>query len=104
MDLSLGCREEVGTTWLYHLRDGSTLEKKEWIELVEQHVRESKHESILKGIEDTIRLWNKKETVYEVALQVYASKYCTKIEHINKPQKVEFKVVKDNMGYDQLSL
>lgn len=103
MDLRLGCREQLDGKWIYYLRDGSSLTKQEWIKLVEQQIKKQGHEDIFENIEKTVRLWNEGETVHEVALQVYASKYCSDVERITSTNSVELKIVKDNMGCDQLS-
>ena len=99
MDLRLGCREKS----IYYLRNGQALDRQQWISLVEEQIKKQGHEDIVSGIEKTVELWNKKDTAHEVALQVYASKYCSNVEHVEIQNTVKLRIVKDNMGYDQLS-
>lgn len=98
MDLRLGCREKS----VYHLRDGQALDRQQWISLVEEQIKKHGHEGIVADIEKTVKLWNKNDTAHEVALQVYVSKYCSNVE-VNVHKSMGLKIVKDNMGYDQLS-
>ncbi len=102
MNFTVGCKEKHGEDWIYHLRDGTALSQEEWVQVIRQHIVEHQHENELEKIKNTVQLWSKHDTVDEVALQVYASKYCTNIEYMSKP-KQNFKVVEDEMGYDQLS-
>lgn len=103
MDLRLGCREKINHEFIYHLRDGQALKKQEWIELVEQQIKAQGHEEKFSRIEETVNLWNSNDDKHEVALQVYASKYCTNVSQFEIPRKMDFRVVKDSMGCDQLS-
>nr|WP_302597944.1 hypothetical protein [uncultured Cellulosilyticum sp.] len=101
-DLALGCREEVkANKWIYYLKDGTAMPKEEWIKLVKQHIASNGNERVFEKIVATVKLWNHKDDIEEVALQVYVSKYkATYITHLK--EKVELKVIKDDMGCDQL--
>lgn len=105
MNMTLGCREEVGKKWFYYLMDGTKLTKEEWTSIVKGYIKEKGHEAILDKIVATIRLWNKKDTVEDVALHVYAAKYCTDVQQVARREKanVPVKVVTDEMGCEQLS-
>lgn len=105
MNMTLGCREEVGKKWFYYLMDGTKLTKEEWISIVKSHVKENGHEGILDKITSTIKLWNKKDTAQDVALHVYAAKYCADVQQVARREKVSVpvKVVTDEMGCEQLS-
>lgn len=102
MNLTVGCCEVDKGTSIYYLRDGTKLDKQEWIDLVEQHVIDHHNSKELKKIENTVKLWNRFDTIHELALQVYASKYCTNLE-IDLRRRNTYKQVKDEMGCNQLS-
>ena len=102
MNLTLGCREQVGEEWIYYLKDGTSLSKDEWTQTIRNHIKDNANESAFNKIKATVRLWNQHDSLDEVALQVYASKYCTNLERISK-QEVKLKVVHDDMGCDQLA-
>lgn len=102
MDLTLGCREQVGEEWIYYLNDGTSLSKDEWIQIIKNHVKSNANEDVFSKIKATVRLWNQQDSLDEVALQVYASKYCTNLEIATK-QEVKLKVIHDDMGCDQLA-
>ena len=100
MNLTLGCTEQVEEGWIYYLKDGTSLSKNEWIQIIRNHIKDSKNENVFDKIKATVRLWNKHDSLDEVALQVYASKYCTELEYDTKHK---FNMVQDDMGCNQLS-
>lgn len=102
MNLTLGCREQVGEAWIYYLKDGTSLSKDEWTQIIRNHIKDNANESTFNKIKATVRLWNQQDSLDEVALQVYASKYCTNLERESK-QKVKLKVTHDDMGCEQLA-
>ena len=101
MNLTLGCREQVGEEWIYYLKDGTSLSKKGWTQIIKNHIKSNANEGVFDKIKATVRLWNQQDSLDEVALQVYASKYCTNLEIATK-QEVKLKVIHDDMGCDQL--
>lgn len=48
--------------------------KEEWTSIVRKHIREYGNEEILEKNKSTVRLWNNKDNVEDVALYVYADK------------------------------
>lgn len=102
MNFTVGCKEKRGEEWIYYLMDGTALSQEEWSEVIRQHIVENHHENVFKKIKGTVQLWNKHDTVDEVALQVYASRYCTNVTDIIKPEPT-FSIVQDEMGCSQLS-
>lgn len=105
MNMTLGCREEVGKAWFYYLMDGTKLTKEEWTSIVKRNVQEKGHEAVLNKITATIKLWNKKDAVEDVALHVYAAKYCTEVQQVARREKIRVpvEVITDEMGCEQLS-
>ncbi len=104
MDLTLVCREKVSGTWIFHVRSGQALQKQEWTELVEQHIKaKEQNKEEFEKIENTVKLWNENDNRHEIALIVYASKYCTNVSQEITPQKISYRVVKDSMAnaYEQ---
>ncbi len=102
MDLRLGCRENIGQEWIYYLKDGTSMPKDEWVQIIRQQIISNHHEAIFEKIKSTVNLWNKHDTTEEVALHVYASKYCSNVEY-TKSNKVKITIVQDEMGCSQLS-
>ena len=41
MDLTLGCKEQVGARTIYYLMNGHKLTKDEWTSLVENHIKKN---------------------------------------------------------------
>lgn len=91
MNMTLGCREEINKAWFYRLKDGTTLTKEEWTSIVKKHIKDKGHEAILDKITSTVKLWNKEDTVEEVALYVYAGKHCTDVQQVVRREKVLLK-------------
>lgn len=102
MNLTLGYREQVGEEWIYYLNDGTLLSKNGWTQIIKNHIKNNANEGVFRKIIATVRLWNQQDSLDEVALQVYASKYCTNLEIATK-QEVKLKVIHDDMGCDQLA-
>lgn len=102
MNLTLGCREQVGGEWIYYLKDGIALSKDEWTQIIKSHIEDNANEDVFNKIRDIVRLWNHYDSLDEVAMQVYASKYCMNLERISK-QGVKLKVIHDDMGCEQLA-
>ncbi len=102
MNLELGCREHIDNGWIYYLKDGTSMSRERWIELVKQQVKQKGHQSEIEKIKKAVTLQNNEDSVDEVALYIYASRYCTNVTDIIKP-KLTFSVVQDEMGCSQLS-
>ena len=102
MNLTLGCRERIGEEWIYYLKDGTSLSKDEWTKTIRNHIKDNTNEGVFNKIKATVRLWNQQDSLDEVALQVYASKYCTNLEVTTK-QDIKLKVIHDDMGCEQLA-
>lgn len=82
MNLTLGCKEQVGNEWIYILKNGTRLTREDWTSQVENHIRENNNQSILASLIQKVgnRSWFKMDTPEDFALQMYAAKYCTNIE------------------------
>ena len=80
MDLTLGCKEQVGARTIYYLMNGHKLTKDEWTSLVENHIKKTSNREAYEKIKSTVKLWNKHDSIEEVAMHVYASKYCTNLQ------------------------
>ncbi|WP_053985266.1 hypothetical protein [Niameybacter massiliensis] len=89
MNMKLGCREEVNKAWFYYLMDGTKLTKEEWTSIVKRHIKEHGNEQALNKIMNTIKLWNKKDSIEDVALHVYAAKYCADVQQVAKRERVK---------------
>lgn len=108
MDLTVKSREEN----IYYLQGTErriAMDKEKWTSLVEKHIKNHNHYAILEKIKGTVKLWNDKDNIHDIALIVYASKYCKsvqelKVEKNKKEATFNFNVVKDDMGSDQLKL
>ncbi len=103
MDLTVGCKEQVGAHWIYHLRNGTVLSQEEWINYVKDHIATYDNKCVFEHIRSTVKLWSKQDTLEEIALQVYASKYCTNLQLAPQQMKHQLQVVIDEMGCKQLS-
>ena len=102
MNLELGCREQTDNGWNYYLKDGTSMSRERWIELVNQQINQNGHQSEIEQSKKTLTLRNHDDSVDEVALYIYASRYCTNVTDIIKP-KPTFSIVQDEMGCSQLS-
>ena len=102
MNLELGCREQTDNGWNYYLKDGTSMSRERWIELVNQQINQNGHQSEIEQIKKTVTLRNHDDSVDEVALYIYASRYCTNVTVTSAP-KPTFSIVQDEMGCSQLS-
>lgn len=103
MNLTIGCKENTGTSIIYYLINGQEIDSNEWTSLVREHIQQNTNQEAFEKIKATVSLWNAHDTLEEMALQVYASKYCTDLQ-LNKRRKeqVPVKVIQDELGYQQL--
>ena len=83
--------------------NGEPIDKQEWTSLVRQHIQQNGNEKAFEKEKATVTLWSKHDTLEEIALQVYASKYCTNLQlDKRRKEQVPVKVIKDELGYQQL--
>ncbi len=100
MNLTIGCKIEQQ----YYLMNGEPIDKQEWTSLVREHIKQNDNEQTFEKIKGTVKLWNKHDTIEEVAMQVYASKYCTNLQlDKRRKEQVTVKVIQDELGYQQLA-
>lgn len=105
MDLAVGCKEHTGVDAMYYLLDGTRIGKEEWTSMVKKHIQQEGNGELFDGIKKTVTLWNKHDSSEEVAMHVYASKYCRNLQVNRKnPVNIQLRVVKDDMGCNQLAL
>lgn len=97
MNMKLGCREEVGKAWFYYLLDGTKLTKEEWTSVVRKHIKENGNEAIFEKIRSTIKLWNNKTSLEEVALHVYAGQYCTDVQQVAKRERTKVRITPEEI-------
>ena len=99
MNLTIGCKIEQQ----YYLMNGEPIDKQEWTSLVKEHIKQNGNEKAFEKEKATVTLWSKHDTLEEIALQVYASKYCTNLQlDKRRKEQVPVKVIKDELGYQQL--
>ena len=99
MNLTIGCKIEQQ----YYLMNGEPIDKQEWTSLVQEHIKQNGNEQAFEKIKGTVKLWNEHDTIKEVAMQVYASKYCTNLQlDKRRKEQVPVKVIQDELGYQQL--
>ncbi|MBP3911022.1 MAG: hypothetical protein J6D39_05810 [Niameybacter sp.] len=99
MNLTIGCKLDQQ----YYLMNGEPIDKREWTSLVMEHIKQNGNEQDFEKTKSTVKLWNKHDTIEEVAMQVYASKYCTNLQlDKRRKEQVLVKVIKDELGYQQL--
>ena len=103
MNLAVRCRELVNSKWIFHLESDVKLGKDEWIGLVKAHIEQNEHQVIFEKIKQTVQLWNKHDTKEEIALLVYASKYCMHVEIDKEIDSTPYREITDCMGERQLS-
>lgn len=99
MNLTIGCKIEQQ----YYLMNGEPIDKQEWTSLVREHIKQNDNEQAFEKIKGTVKLWNKHDTIEEVAMQVYASKYCTNLRVEKKTRAVKPIKPKKETGYKQLT-
>ena len=118
MNLALGCRERVGDGWVYYLVDHTALNKDEWEELIKKQVEINHDEDLIQSLAQEVKIWNKEDTAYDMAIQLYATRKCTNIEGVYMPKrknvaavqnetqnsKKQYKVVQGKEQTGQLSL
>ncbi len=104
MDLTLGCKEQVGTRTIYYLMNGHKLTKDEWTSLVENHIKKTSNREAYEKIKSTVKLWNKHDSIEEVAMHVYASKYCTNLQVEKRERTVKPIKAEKETGYKQLTI
>lgn len=104
MNMTIGCREHIDSSWIYHLMDGTKMSQEKWTSIVKKHIAETGNDEAYEKIIETIKLWNRQEKIEDVALIVYASKYCQNV-HVDMKEHTSLKLkqVKDDMGCNQLS-
>lgn len=99
MNLTIGCKIEQQ----YYLMNGEPIDKQELTSLVMQHIKQNGNEKAFEKEKATVTLWSKHDTLEEIALQVYASKYCTNLQlDKRRKEQVPVKVIQDELGYQQL--
>lgn len=100
MNLTIGCK--IGQQ--YYLMNGEHIDKKEWTSLVQKHIKQNDNEQTFEKIKGTVKLWNKHDTIEEVAMHIYASKYCTNLQ-VEKRERAVKPIKKENeTGYKQLTI
>lgn len=117
MNLTLGCKEQVGNKLIYWLKDGTKLTQEEWTSLVEKHIRVNANEQHFEQIQrmSPSKRWSDMDTSYDFALQRYAAKYCTNVEREHHMERVKdvtkmpyairmMNTVKDEFGCEQFTL
>lgn len=103
--MTLGKKEEIQRECFYFLLDGTKLTREEWTSMVKKHIQQEGNGELFDGIKKTVTLWNKHDSSEEVAMHVYASKYCRNLQvNRKKPVSIPLRVVKDDMGCSQLAL
>lgn len=101
MNLEIGCKEGQQ----YYLKNGEPVDRSEWTSLIMNHIIQNGNELIFDRLKATVNLWNKHDSVEEVAMHVYVSKYCKSLE-INRRKRntVIFMENKEDKGCTQLTL
>ena len=100
MNLTIGCKIEQQ----YYLMNGEPIDKQEWTSLVREHIKQNGNEQAFEKIKGTVKLWNKHDTIKEVAMQVYASKYCTNLQVEKRERTVKPIKAEKETGYKQLTI
>lgn len=100
MNLTIGCKIEQQ----YYLMNGEPIDKQEWTSLVRQHIKQNGNEKAFEKEKATVTLWSKHDTLEEIALQVYASKYCTNLQVEKRERAVKPIKAEKETGYKQLTI
>jgi hypothetical protein len=100
MNLTIGCKIEQQ----YYLMNGEPIDKQEWTSLVRQHIKQNGNEKAFEKEKATVTLWSKHDTLEEIALQVYASKYCTNLQVEKRERAVKPIKAEKEIGYKQLTI
>lgn len=100
MNLTIGCKIEQQ----YYLMNGEPIDKQEWTSLVRQHIQQNGNEKAFEKEKATVTLWSKHDTLEEIALQVYASKYCTNLQVEKRERAVKPIKAEKEIGYKQLTI
>ena len=104
MNLTLGCIDSTGKEVVCYLMDGQSMSKQEWTGLVKKHIEQNGNQMGYEKIHATVSLWNKHDSIEEVAMHVYASKYCTNLQ-VEKREKAVKPIKKEKeTGYKQLTI
>ena len=100
MNLTIGCKIEQQ----YYLMNGEPIDKQEWTSLVRQHIKQNGNEKAFEKEKATVTLWGKHGPLEEIALQVYASKYCTNLQVEKRERAVKPIKAEKETGYKQLTI
>lgn len=100
MNLTIGCKIEQQ----YYLMNGEPIDKQEWTSLVRQHIKQNGNEKAFEKEKATVTLWSKHDTLEEIALQVYVSKYCTNLQVEKRERAVKPIKAEKETGYKQLTI
>ena len=100
MNLTIGCKIEQQ----YYLMNGEHIDKQEWTSLVRKHIKQNGNEKAFEKAKSTVKLWNKHDTIEEVAMHVYASKYCTNLQVEKRERAVKPIKAEKETGYKQLTI
>ena len=100
MNLTIGCKIEQQ----YYLMNGEPIDKQEWTSLVREHIKQNGNEQVFEKIKSTVKLWNKHDSIEEVAMHVYASKYCTNLQVEKRERAVKPIKAEKETGYKQLTI
>lgn len=100
MNLTIGCKIEQQ----YYLMNGEPIDKQEWTSLVRQHIQQNGNEKAFEKEKATVTLWSKHDTLEEIALQVYSSKYCTNLQVEKRERAVKPIKAEMEKGYKQLTI
>lgn len=104
MNLTLGCIDRTGKEVVYYLMDGQSMSKQEWTGLVKKHIKQNGNQTGYEKIHATVSLWNKHDSIEEVAMHVYASKYCTNLQVEKRERAVKPIKAEKETGYKQLTI
>lgn len=82
MNLIIGYKERVDGQWIYTLKDGTTLTRKQWTKCVENHIKENHKQEVFNRIRERLgsERWVDEETPHDFALQNYAAVYCANVK------------------------
>lgn len=101
MDLKVSCKTFDENRWTYTLADRTEMTQEQWASQIKKHIKRHNHHQVFQEcLEDAkSKRWYRNETDEDFAMQLYAEKYCRDI----KDSAFMLSIVKDDMGYDQLS-